>query len=316
MIHLLKIIGIGFATIGLATAKIIGIGVVFGALIIGVWRNTILREKLLLHLTKCNIKIESIISLIRREPKDPWYIKLFKFILGVIIIKTISQFILLPLVNWCWDIIITNLGHLFTPSIQEIIGWIRKIDFSILSQIDCSTLITLIWCLIDIIKEIIDNNFFKLTSTGERGNSQVFTNNSPTQEGLPHHLLSQANSNSAVVSSSNQAITPRDLQEDNLGQLSTEGLGTYIRRLNDETKDLIRRGEVYCSRDYSEYYMDPVYKRTILDMIEHNTKSRKALNYLIDNGSEGNCLVLKYKYNWQSFNKFQVVFDKLLQRYD
>jgi F-type H+-transporting ATPase subunit c len=50
MIHLLKIIGIGFATIGLATAKIIGIGyatmvligagigigVVFGALIIGV----------------------------------------------------------------------------------------------------------------------------------------------------------------------------------------------------------------------------------------------------------------------------------------
>jgi hypothetical protein len=26
--------------------------------------------------------------------------------------------------------------------------------------------------------------------------------------------------------------------------------------------------------------------------------------------------VLKYKYNWQSFNKFQVVFDKLLQRYD
>jgi F-type H+-transporting ATPase subunit c len=60
MIHLLKIIGIGFATIGLATAKIIGIGyatmvligagigigVVFGALIIGVSRNPALRGQL------------------------------------------------------------------------------------------------------------------------------------------------------------------------------------------------------------------------------------------------------------------------------
>jgi hypothetical protein len=85
---------------------------------------------LLLHLTKCNIKIESIISLIRRQPKDPWYIKLFKLILGVIIIKTISQFILLPIVNWCWDIIIINLGNIVTPNIQEILDWLSKIDFT------------------------------------------------------------------------------------------------------------------------------------------------------------------------------------------
>jgi hypothetical protein len=116
-------IGIGYATILLIVA---GLAVVFGA----IWRNTILIEKLLLLLTKWNIKIESIISLIRKQPKDPWYIKLFKLILGVIIIKTISQFILLPIVNWCWDIIITNLGNIVTPNIQEILDWLSKIDFT------------------------------------------------------------------------------------------------------------------------------------------------------------------------------------------
>ena len=302
---------IELATMGLIGA---GIGVVVG---VCVWRDPALRAFLLLHIANFKQKIESFIKLIRKQPTDSWYIKLFKFILGVMIIKIRSQFILLPLVNWCWDIVITNIGPKITISIQLIIGSLSKIDFTILSQIDFSNLslidfsilISLIWGLKEIIKVLFDNNLLKLSSNGEPGNSpqssQVVTNNtpSPTQE---VSSLNQTDSNSA-------SSLPSNISEDYLDRQSERKIMAIVRRLNDERDGLIIRAEEYKHRKYSEYSEDPEYLLTIRDMAKHHTNSRIMLNFLIDKGGGPN--VLNSQYNRHSLDRFIGVFSVLIDRH-
>lgn len=317
MLQLAKIIGINSGTMGLIVAGI-GIGVVVGVGVC-VWRNTALREKLLVHLANCNKKIESLISLIRRQPEDPWYIKSLKFLLGLFIIKTISQFILLPIVNWCLDIIITYLGNNVTLS-KQIFNWLSQINFSILSQIDwdSSTLITLIYGLIDFLKLSFESNWFKL-SMGEPYNSSLSSRGGSPSENL--YLLMERNPNRAIASSSSydglypQRVAYEDISTDNLDQFSGQDILALNARLQTQRTHLMSRARQYTQSNFESLdvfnrnsdYSD--YNRHMFHMHKHYLRSKKVLDYLESRGGH------MYNFDRQSFERFKDLFGELVRRH-